>query len=170
MDRPTVIRARLARAMRVGEPPTRYWLGFARQIRAETAAREYERGLREGYLLAIADLKAFQHGAVRDAELERHRWHLCRRCRLQGHRDGCRDCQDRTRATFGDPFPGDYMAARSDGSSRPDSGQSGEPRAVLLRPAARRASRRAGSDLRRVPQPAQRLLVRAGQGFRGSAR
>lgn len=37
------------------------------------------------------------------------RWHLCcRACRLGGHRNGCPRCEDRTRATFGDPHPDDY--------------------------------------------------------------
>ena len=90
------------------EAETRYRLQFARELSEETGRREYERGLHEGYLLAIADLKAFQHGAVKDAEIERRRWHLCcPRCRLRGHRDGCRDCQDRTRETFGHTLPGE---------------------------------------------------------------
>ena len=78
----------------------------------ETAASEYERGLREGYLLAVADFKAFQHGVVRDAQQERRRWQLCcRRCRLEGHRDSCRDCEDRTRETFGQALPGEPAPA-----------------------------------------------------------
>jgi hypothetical protein len=90
------------------EAETRYRLQFARDVATEAEARGYERGLAEGYLLAVADLKAFQHGLVRDAQLERRRWHLCcRRCRLNGHRDGCPDCEDRTRETFSQPLPGE---------------------------------------------------------------
>lgn len=37
------------------------------------------------------------------------RWHVCcARCRRVGHRAGCADCQDRTRATFGRPHPDDF--------------------------------------------------------------
>jgi hypothetical protein len=44
------------------------------------------------------------------AELERRRWHACcLPCRRGGHRAGCPDCQDRTRATFADPMPDDYL-------------------------------------------------------------
>lgn len=88
---------------------TAYRIGFARELAEDTGRREYERGLHEGYVLAIADVKALQHGLVRDAQLEKRRSHLCcPRCRLAGHRDGCGDCQDRTRVTLGDPMPGDY--------------------------------------------------------------
>jgi hypothetical protein len=94
------------------EAITRYWSKICREMTEQTAAAEYERGMREGYLLAVADFKAFQHGIVKDAEAERRRWHLCcRRCRLEGHRDGCPDCQDRTRETFGQPFPGEPDSA-----------------------------------------------------------
>lgn len=85
-----------------------HWRRICRQMVAAAAAREYERGMREGWLLAVADLKAWQQGVVRDAQLERRRWHLCcRRCRLEGHRNGCRDCEDRDRDTFAQPGAGD---------------------------------------------------------------
>lgn len=86
-----------------------HWRRICREMVTAAAEAAHERGLHEGYLLAVADFKAFQHGAVRDAQLERRRWHLCcRRCRMKGHRGGCRDCQDRTRETFAGPYPGDY--------------------------------------------------------------
>jgi hypothetical protein len=86
-----------------------YWRRTCQDMVTVAAAAEYERGQVDGYLLAIADVKAFQHGAVKDAQLERRCWHLCcRRCRLSGHRDMCCDCQERVRATFGQPHPHDY--------------------------------------------------------------
>jgi hypothetical protein len=62
----------------------------AREMTASAAAAGYERGLAEGYMLAVADFKAFQHAEVRDAELETLRW------------------GPEGRAHFGDPRPGDY--------------------------------------------------------------
>lgn len=86
-----------------------HWRRICRQMVTAASAAAYERGLHEGYLLAVADLKAWQQGVVRDARQERRRWHLCcPRCRLAGHRDSCRDCEDRTRETFGRPVPGDF--------------------------------------------------------------
>lgn len=72
------------------EASDRYWLRFARDACAVTAAREYERGLADGYVRAIADVKAVQRGLVLDAELEARRWGPGGR----GH--------------FGDPRPGDF--------------------------------------------------------------
>lgn len=90
------------------EAVDQYWRQICREMVAATAAAEHEQGLHEGYLLAVADFKAYLHGIVRDAELERRQWHLCcRRCRLEGHRDSCRDCEDRTRESFGQPVPGE---------------------------------------------------------------
>jgi hypothetical protein len=58
-----------------------HWRRVCREMVTETAASEYERGLADGYVLAVADFKAFQQGAVRDAQAERRRWHVCcRRC------------------------------------------------------------------------------------------
>jgi hypothetical protein len=86
-----------------------HWRRICREMVTKAAAAEYERGLHEGYLLAVADLKAWQHGVVQDAEQERRRRHLCcPRCRLAGHRNGCRDCETRTRETFGEPMAGDF--------------------------------------------------------------
>jgi hypothetical protein len=92
------------------------------ELAARIAARRegYVAGLAQasaqwqaGYAAAIADIKAVQHGLVDTlgelGELVRRRWHLCCiPCRRTGHRPGCRDCQDRTRATFADPMPGEY--------------------------------------------------------------
>jgi hypothetical protein len=89
-----------------------YWRRICREMTAQAAADGYERGQADGYLRAVADFKSFQQDAVRDALLERRRRHLCcRRCRLDGHRDGCPDCQDRTRETFGQAFPGEPAPA-----------------------------------------------------------
>ena len=60
------------------------------RLARETGAREYERGLADGYVRAIADVKAVQHGLVLDAELEALRWGAG------------------GRAHFADPRPGDY--------------------------------------------------------------
>lgn len=63
---------------------------YRHRLAREMAAAAYERGQADGYLLAIADFKAFQHGLVRDAELEARRW------------------GPGGRAHFADPRPGDY--------------------------------------------------------------
>jgi len=38
------------------------------------AEAAYERGHADGYVRAVADFKAVQHGIVRDAELDARRW------------------------------------------------------------------------------------------------
>jgi hypothetical protein len=63
---------------------------YRNQLAREMAAAEYERGLADGYVLAIADVKAVQHGLVLDAQLEAARWGPGGR----GH--------------FADPRPGDF--------------------------------------------------------------
>jgi hypothetical protein len=63
---------------------------YRHQVAREMAAAAYERGQVDGYMMAIADFKAHQHGLVRDAELEARRWGP----------DG--------RAHFADPRPGDF--------------------------------------------------------------
>ncbi len=68
------------------EAETRY----RNQLAREMGARGYERGLAEGYVRAIADVKAVQRGIVRDAELEARRWG-------PGGREH-----------FADPRPGDF--------------------------------------------------------------
>jgi hypothetical protein len=99
-------------AMPDPEAVDEHWRRICKEMVIATAASEFERGIHEGYLLAVADFKAFQQGVVRDAQLERRRWHLCcRRCRLEGHRDSCRDCEDRTRETFGQALPGELAPA-----------------------------------------------------------
>jgi len=72
------------------EAETAYRTQLAREMTAHAAAAEYERGLAEGYQLAIADFKAFQHAEVRDLELETLRW------------------GPEGRSHFADPRPGDY--------------------------------------------------------------
>jgi len=47
---------------------------YHHQVAREMYARGHERGLIEGYLLALSDVKAVQHGIVRDAELEALRY------------------------------------------------------------------------------------------------
>jgi hypothetical protein len=73
-------------AAELAEAETRY----RNQLAREMAGDAYERGQVDGYLRAIADVKAIQHGFVRDAELEARRWGPGGR----GH--------------FGDPRPGDF--------------------------------------------------------------
>ncbi len=63
---------------------------YRHQLAREMAAAAYERGRVDGYLQAIADVKAVQHGLVLDAELEARRW------------------GPGGRAHFGDPRPGDF--------------------------------------------------------------
>lgn len=77
-------------AAELAEAETAYRHQIAREMTEHAAAAEYERGLLEGYQLAIADFKAFQHAEVRDAELETLRW------------------GPEGRARFGDPRPGDF--------------------------------------------------------------
>jgi len=85
-----------------------HWRRICRDMVTLTAAAEYQRGQADGYLLAVADFKAFQHAFVKDAAVEHRRWHLCcPPCRQGGHQDGCPDCEDRERATFGQPMAGD---------------------------------------------------------------
>jgi hypothetical protein len=63
---------------------------YRNQVAREMAEAGYERGRAAGYLQAIADVKAVQHGLVLDAEIEERRW------------------GPGGRAHFGDPRPGDY--------------------------------------------------------------
>ena len=56
------------------EAETRYRLQLTRETRDVTAKAEFDRGYSEGYLRAVADVKAAQHGIVRDAALEEIRW------------------------------------------------------------------------------------------------
>jgi hypothetical protein len=67
-----------------------HWRRICREMAANASAAAYERGLAEGYVLAVADFKAHQHGIVRDAELDLRRWG-------PGGRE-----------RFADPRPGDY--------------------------------------------------------------
>lgn len=77
-------------AAEVAEAETRY----RNQLAREMAEAAYERGRVDGYLQAVADVKAAQHGIVRDAELETRRWGL-------GGREA-----------FSDPRPGDFPGRR----------------------------------------------------------
>ena len=63
---------------------------YRHQVAREMAAAGYERGREAGYLQAVADIKAVQHGLVLDAELEARRW------------------GPGGRAHFADPRPGDF--------------------------------------------------------------
>ena len=63
---------------------------YRNQLAREAGAREYERGQADGYLRAIADVKALQHGLVLDAQLETLRY------------------GPGGRAHFADPRPGDF--------------------------------------------------------------
>ena len=88
-------------------------IAYRRVLCLEAAAAEGERSWSEGYAAAVADVKAAQHGLVhvfREAgEAEEARWHLCcRACRLGGHRARCEQCEDRTRATFGQAHADDH--------------------------------------------------------------
>jgi hypothetical protein len=63
---------------------------YRNQLAREMAAAAYERGLSDGYVRAIEDVKAAQHGIARDAGLE-----------IERYGPGGRE-------HFGDPRPGDY--------------------------------------------------------------
>ena len=63
---------------------------FRNQLAREMAEAAYERGQADGYVRAIADVKAVQHGAVLDAQLEVARY------------------GPGGRAHFADPRPGDF--------------------------------------------------------------
>jgi hypothetical protein len=63
---------------------------YRHQMAREMAAAAYERGRADGYLQAVSDVKAIQHGLVLDAELEARRWG-------PGGREH-----------FADPRPGDF--------------------------------------------------------------
>jgi len=82
-------------AAELAEAETAYRLRLAREM----AAAAYERGLNDGYVRAIQDVKAVQHGIVRDAELEAARWG-------PGGREH-----------FADPRPGDF---RGRGARQPE--------------------------------------------------
>jgi hypothetical protein len=85
-------------AAELAEAETRYRNQLAREI----GAREYERGLAEGYVRAAADIKAVQHGLVRDAELEALRW------------------GPGGRAHFADPRPGDFPGRAAEREPEPE--------------------------------------------------
>jgi hypothetical protein len=61
---------------------------YRNELAREMSARGYERGMAEGYARAAADVKALQHGLVRDAELEALRWGPGGRGRLADPRPG----------------------------------------------------------------------------------
>lgn len=89
---------------------TEHWRRICTEMTEQAARAAYERGRQDGAVEAIRAYKAAQHGVYRDALTERARWHVCcRRCRLHDHRDGCADCEDRDRETFGAPHPDDYQ-------------------------------------------------------------
>lgn len=77
-----------------------------------------DQGHSDGYLAAIAEIKGVQRRLVRtlrSGSPDLSPWHLCcPACRHRGHRTGCRDCQERTRAAFADPMPGDYPGESGD--------------------------------------------------------
>jgi hypothetical protein len=102
----------LLAAMPDPEATDEHWRQICREMTGQTATAEYERGWVDGLLAAVAELKRAQHQAVDDLDTWLNRWHLCcRPCRLEGHRAGCRDCEDRTRATFGEALSGERTPA-----------------------------------------------------------
>jgi hypothetical protein len=114
----------LLAAMPDAEAVDEHWRRICREMVTKAAAEAYERGLRDGHLATVATLKRAQHEAVEHLDAYLSRWHVCcQRCRLEGHQEGCPDCQARTRETFGDPLPGDLtseeMLARARASWEP---------------------------------------------------
>ena len=67
-----------------------FWRAICREMVRNASAAAYERGLAEGYALAVAGFKAHQHRTVRDMQLEARRWG-------PGGRE-----------RFGQPRPGDF--------------------------------------------------------------
>jgi hypothetical protein len=90
---------------------------YRRQLCREVGSDAYARGYRDGYERRARVLEVEWPQVVKPAldapdhtEAERRRWHVCcRRCRLDGHRRECLRCEDRTRETYGDPHPDDYV-------------------------------------------------------------
>jgi len=85
-----VTEAEAIEAAELAEAETAYRNQLVRETSGRAAQAAYERGVADGYLQAIADVKAAQHSVVRDAELETARW------------------GPGGRAHFADPRPGDY--------------------------------------------------------------
>lgn len=78
----------------------------------------YERGHNDGYAAGVTAMatayKRWLLGEYDHAEIERRRWHVCcRRCRREGHRDGCMRCENRTRDTYSDPHVDDYVPGQT---------------------------------------------------------
>ena len=85
-----------------------HWRGICREMVTAPAAAAYERGLHEGYLLAVADLKAWQQGIVRDRQLERRRWGPGCRARCGHPRDGDDPGRGARRGGNTTPYGADY--------------------------------------------------------------
>jgi hypothetical protein len=82
---------------------------YRRALAAEAEQRGHERGVRDGYLQAVAEVKRMQHQLVDDLELELTRWHVCcGPCRRTGHRHACARCKARTRTAFCKAHTDDY--------------------------------------------------------------
>ena len=72
--------------------------------------------IRAGYVRAVEEIKAVEHqlvdalGGIDLPQVMARRWHVCcAACQRRGrHQSGCDRCEDRTRATFGQPHPDDY--------------------------------------------------------------
>jgi hypothetical protein len=75
---------------------------YRNQLGREMAAAAYERGLSDGYVRAIEDVKAAQHGIVRNAGLE-----------IERYGPGGRE-------HFGDPRPGDYPGRAARPEAEPE--------------------------------------------------
>jgi hypothetical protein len=106
-------------AMPDTEAIDRFWQQICREMVAQTAASEYERGRADGHLATIAKLKRAQHQAVDDLDAYLDRWHACcRQCRLGGYREGCTDCQTQERSTFGEAVAGDRTPAEALAAAR----------------------------------------------------
>jgi hypothetical protein len=97
--------AEVIEAAELAEAETRY--------RHQLASEMYARGRAEagpaGYARAVADIKAVQHGIVRDAQLETARW------------------GPGGRAHFADPRPGDFPGRAAEREPEPDPEREPEP-------------------------------------------
>ena len=90
-----------------------YWRQLGCEAWADGYRLGYDAGFERGARLIEAGWPAIVEPVLRNrpdhAVAEARRCHVCcARCRRDGHRPGCPDCEDRDRETFGRPHPGDY--------------------------------------------------------------
>ena len=93
-----------------------HWRRICTEQTARARRDGYHAGYRAGYVRAVEEIKAVEHqlvdalGGIDLPQVMARRWHVCcAACQRRGrHQSGCDRCEDRTRATFGQPHPDDY--------------------------------------------------------------